>query len=76
MLNGTYYNLPYRNGLYENIVKEYKNTKDIRSACDNGAYSIYHDYIVQLLNSDEAAKTKNQYMQKTAEKLFKELSKT
>ena len=76
VLNGTYYNLPYRNGLYENIVKEYNNTKDIRSACDNGAYSIYHDYIVQLLNADEAAKTKNQYMQKTAEKLFRELSKT
>lgn len=76
VLNGTYYNLPYRNGLYENIVKEYNNTKDIRSACDNGAYPIYHDYIVQLLNADETEKTKNQYMQKAAEKLFKELSKT
>lgn len=29
VLNGTYYNLPYRNRLYENIVKEYNNTKDI-----------------------------------------------
>lgn len=28
------------------------------------------------LNADEAARTKNQYMQKTAEKLFRELSIT
>lgn len=76
VLNRTYYNLLYRNGLYENIVKEYNKSKDIRSACDNGAYPVYHDYVVQLLNADEAARTKNQYMQKTAEKLFRELSIT
>lgn len=75
VLNGTYYNLPYRNGLYENIIKEYNQTKDIRLACDNGTYPIYRDYIAQLLNTDEVAKTKNQYIQKAAEKMFRELSK-
>ena len=58
-LNGTYYNLPYLNRLYENIAKEYNKSKEIRSSCDNGAYPLYHDYVVLLLNADEAAKDKN-----------------